>query len=209
MKVYTHLKKLSLRQSLILSSHRPPTPPTPTPPTPLPNCTYFVLSQETLCGLEIEGIGRFLRGYREEDGPPSPIPVYHQAATSPLPPYACTPRGNNSDNVSDLVRSLTINGGKSGDDCCSTIRKKPRRAPALPLSSAAAVLRATGRTKVTRSTLERLQQDFAVQVLYGGRSVFGVFVSREVDLTRRWGRGGGVAAKSLQLFRVGRSRAIK
>lgn len=105
-----------------------------------------VSSQDTLCGLEIEGVSRFLRGYREGDAPPSP------------PPMSC---GQTSREATFRDGARASGTGGSGRRWSSS---RHITAPAIARSSSAQVLRAAWKIKVTRKTLECLQQDFAVQV---------------------------------------------
>lgn len=106
--------------------------------------------QDKLCGLELEGVSSFLRNFRDGGDyspPPSPPPPTQDSNVSW---YNRGGKGWGGGGVSPAA-----GGGKGAGRGDRAVTRK---------SSSIRLLRACADVKLTRSTLNGLQQDFAVQV---------------------------------------------
>lgn len=112
-------------------------------------------AQGTLCELELEGVSRFLRNFRDggeyspPPSPPRPLASWYSRSSK------AWGVGGGGEGVSTTATAAEGGGegegggkGKVMTRQCSSVR----------------LLRETGDVKLTRSTLNRLEQDFAVQV---------------------------------------------
>ncbi|CAB1117035.1 unnamed protein product [Ectocarpus sp. CCAP 1310/34] len=103
--------------------------------------------EDTLCGLELEGVSSFLRNFRDGgDYSPPPSPPRQEASSSWY-----NRAGKGWGGLGGGPRSAR---GEEGGE-----KALPRQCSSVRL------LRETAEVKLTRSTLNSLQQDFAVQLL--------------------------------------------
>lgn len=122
------------------------------------NNTILRCPQDTLCGLELEGVSSFLRNFRDggdqPSSPPSPARESGSAAPSWYSRGGLLRRGGGAGEgeggggAPAAAEGAAGGGGKGVTRKCSSVR----------------LLRETRDVKLTRTMLKGLQQDFAVQV---------------------------------------------